>query len=147
MERCPGASALSAWLGGDERGNMRRALIHLNDEAGIDQFSVEYDDDIGNWLDSFDTREKAEQFIHSRMATMHDPDSDFRDTRRNYACLKEVEPHELVEPYPVPKGCICNPKEWGDPTNIPPICSNWGPMEAPDDVLCVHCEHERGCHA
>lgn len=59
---------------------MPRALIHLNDEAGLDQFSVEIAGDIGNWLDSFPTREQAEHFINARLM-MHDPKADFRDTR------------------------------------------------------------------
>jgi hypothetical protein len=57
-----------------------RALIHLNDEAGVDQFSVELESAIGNWLDSFPTREAAERYIRKcRLA--HSPATDFRDTR------------------------------------------------------------------
>jgi len=59
---------------------MPRALIHLNDETGDDLYSVEMDDAIGNWLDSFDTKEEAENFIKSRQMS-HDPIRDFRDTR------------------------------------------------------------------
>ena len=59
---------------------MRRALIHLNDESGMDQYSVEYADDVGNWLDSFKTRNEAEEYIIS-IGALHNPDFDFRDTR------------------------------------------------------------------
>lgn len=60
--------------------NGARALIHLNDEAGVDQFSVELESAIGDWLDSFPTREAAEQYIRERRLS-HVPATDFRDTR------------------------------------------------------------------
>jgi len=59
---------------------MPRALIHLNDDTGDDLYSVETDDDIGNWMDSFQTRAEAEHFINARLM-IHDPKTDFRDTR------------------------------------------------------------------
>lgn len=61
-------------------------------------------------------------------------------------CLKEVEPEGLIESYQVPKGCVCDPREWGDPKNIPPVCGQFEPMDEPDEKLCLHCEHEQGCH-
>ena len=57
-----------------------RALINLNDETGKDLYSVECDDDIGNWLESFDTLEEAEYFINARLM-LHTHATDFRDTR------------------------------------------------------------------
>ena len=57
-----------------------RALINLNDETGKDLFSVECEDDIGNWLDSFETLEEAEHFINARLM-LHTHSTDFRDTR------------------------------------------------------------------
>ena len=62
-------------------------------------------------------------------------------------CLKEVDPCDLIETYKIPKGCICNPKEWSDPENIPAICDAFEPMLYPDHDLCRHCEHEKECHA
>ena len=57
-----------------------RALINLNDETGKDLFSVECEDDIGNWLESFESLEEAEYFINARLM-LHVHDTDFRDTR------------------------------------------------------------------
>ena len=57
-----------------------RVLIHLNDETGKDMFSVECDDDVGNWLDSFETLDEAEHFINARLM-LHTHATDFRDTR------------------------------------------------------------------
>ena len=63
-------------------------------------------------------------------------------------CNREVDADDLVEsPINMPEGCVCNPKEWCDPTNIPPICPQFSPMDAPDERLCRGCEHEEPCHA
>jgi hypothetical protein len=45
-----------------------------------------------------------------------------------------------------PEGCICKPKEWKEVKVIPPICSNWEPMEEPDEQWCKHCGHKKRCH-
>lgn len=42
-----------------------------------------------------------------------------------------------------PKGCNCNPKEWGNPSAIPAICGQY----VDEDGLCRNCEHERECHS
>jgi hypothetical protein len=52
-------------------------LINLNDEAGRDWYSVEYADDIGNWLDSFDTLDEAHVFVSANKLGY----VGFRDTR------------------------------------------------------------------
>ena len=61
-------------------------------------------------------------------------------------CLRPVEAIDLIEPFKIPEGCVCNPREWGDPQNIPPTCDHFDPMSGDEDKLCLHCEHERGCH-
>lgn len=61
----------------------KQVLIRLNDEAGCDQYSVEYDDDPGNWIDSFDTLEQAVQFI-SEHHFQYDAETGSRDTRYPY---------------------------------------------------------------
>ena len=60
---------------------MKRALINLNNETTEDLYSVVYDDDIEDWLDSFRTREEAEKYINQLQETLHDKDKDFFDTR------------------------------------------------------------------
>jgi hypothetical protein len=57
-----------------------RVLINLNDEAGCDWYSVEAEDDVGNWLDSFETFEEALNFIVER-EYVYDHVTGFRDTR------------------------------------------------------------------
>jgi hypothetical protein len=59
------------------------ALIHFNDEAGPDQYSVEMADDVGNWIDSFPSMMEAILFIRSS-GFSYDPVSGFRDTRYKY---------------------------------------------------------------
>ena len=61
----------------DEKVNTKQAT---SDSNGDDLYSVETDDDIGNWMDSFRTRAEAEHFINARLMN-HDPATDFRDTR------------------------------------------------------------------
>lgn len=62
---------------------MPNALINLNDEAGIDYFSVEMENDIGNWLDSFLTLEEALEYIISN-GLKYDQATGFRDSRYPY---------------------------------------------------------------
>jgi hypothetical protein len=59
---------------------MANALIHLNDETGEDLYALEMEDDIGNWLGSFKTREEAEEDVRIRQLP-YDPETGFRDTR------------------------------------------------------------------
>lgn len=59
---------------------MAAALIHRNDEAGVDQFSVERASDIGNWLNSLPRLEEAIGFIEKNGYT-YDANTGFRDTR------------------------------------------------------------------
>jgi len=59
---------------------MTNALIHLNDEAGVDYFSVEMENDVGNWLDSFMTLEEALEYIISH-GLIYDQATGFRDSR------------------------------------------------------------------
>ena len=58
----------------------KEVLINLNDEAGRVWYSVEYDNDVGNWIDSFDTLEQALEFI-SDHCLLYDSETGFRDTR------------------------------------------------------------------
>jgi len=57
-----------------------KVLINLNDEAGCDWYSVEAEDDVGNWLDSFDTLMDAFNFICDNKL-VYDHPTGFRDTR------------------------------------------------------------------
>jgi len=44
-----------------------------------------------------------------------------------------------------PKGCVCNPREWGG--EIPPVCPSFHPMSEEEPDICKSCEHEEGCHS
>jgi len=59
-------------------------------------------------------------------------------------CHKEVD--ELLEEFNQPKGCVCEPIEWGDPDNIPPICHSFKPM-FDEPTQCENCEHLLECHS
>lgn len=55
-------------------------------------------------------------------------------------CGQEIEPK-----YEVPLGCVCDPRDWGNPLDIPQVCQSWdGPN---GDGLCRNCEHLEGCHS
>ena len=62
----------------------KRVLINYNDEAGCDLYSVEYDYDPGNWIDSFGKLEMAMQFIVDSNF-QYDTETGFRDSRYPYA--------------------------------------------------------------
>ena len=51
--------------------------INLNDEVGVDLYSVEADGDGDNWLDSFSTFDEAMDFINGLGGEM----VGYRDTR------------------------------------------------------------------
>lgn len=53
--------------------------------------------------------------------------------------------HEFV-PAKIPAACQCDIMEWGEPTNIPPVCDHFDP-EPDDDERCKNCEHDKACHA
>jgi hypothetical protein len=57
-----------------------RVLIHHNDEAGVDWFSVEPENDVGNWINSFEYMADALAFIKEN-GYQYDPKTGFRDTR------------------------------------------------------------------
>ena len=52
--------------------------------------------------------------------------------------------HCIFEPAIVPEGCQCDPVEWENPGNLPPICDNF--EELGRTGLCKNCEHLRECH-
>ena len=60
-------------------------------------------------------------------------------------CRKEVDPCDLEEVFKVPQGCVCEPRDWGDPDNIPAICHGYQPNDEPKPI-CLICEHEEACH-
>jgi hypothetical protein len=61
-------------------------------------------------------------------------------------CLHEIHGYsDLIEIYQKPDGCICDPLDWGDPDEIPPICEKFEP-NTDQELFCVNCEHEKGCH-
>lgn len=54
----------------------------------------------------------------------------------------ESDHHEFV-PVNKPDGCVCDPFEWRDPANIPPVCDRFSGYE---DRQCKRCEHDFQCH-
>ena len=60
-------------------------------------------------------------------------------------CRGYEEDHHAFEPIRIPAGCVCDWRDWGDPTNIPAICKRFVKDEA-DSSFCENCEHERECH-
>lgn len=46
------------------------------------------------------------------------------------------------DPYIVPDGCQCDPRDWGD-NKIKPICARF--VGSPDEN-CEDCEHHIECH-
>jgi len=55
-------------------------LVHRNDEAGKILFSIESADDVGNWIDSFSTRDAAEAFI-TQYGWEYNAESDYRGNK------------------------------------------------------------------
>jgi hypothetical protein len=59
-------------------------------------------------------------------------------------CGNPREDHHDFVPLLPPKGCVCNPKEWGDPFHIPPVCMSYN--YDPEFNTCLSCQHEDACH-
>lgn len=57
-----------------------KVLINLNDEAGVEFYSVEPAHDVGNWLNSFPSMVEALQYIRAN-GFEYDNANGFRDTR------------------------------------------------------------------
>lgn len=51
--------------------------------------------------------------------------------------------HERLTPYTKPDGCVCDPAEYWNPENIPPVCSQYN---GDGDCNCFTCEHDLECH-
>jgi len=65
---------------------------------------------------------------------------------RCICCGLPEEDHHIFMPPRIPQGCQCDPRDWGDPANIPPPCNQFEPW-AGDASACVRCEHDEACHA
>lgn len=65
-----------------------KALIHFNDEAGPEWYSVELESDIGNWLDSFVTMEEALDYIKLK-GLDYDPETGFYSSVNPYKERKQ----------------------------------------------------------
>ena len=61
-------------------------------------------------------------------------------------CGLPAEDHHVFTPPRRPDGCQCDPRDWADPTNIPPVCDKFEPW-GQDRTICLHCEHDEACHA
>lgn len=73
-----------------------------------------------------------------------------RDDLECIHCGALKEEHHEYEAPAIPDGCVCDPREWGDPTEIPAVCEAFVPMGSLDtpeaDDICKTCEHEQPCH-
>ena len=60
---------------------------------------------------------------------------------------KKVE-HCDFEPVEIPDGCVCDPRDWADPTGVPGICSKFEADYSEDwpSNMCSRCEHDYECH-
>lgn len=58
-------------------------LVNYNDETGEPLYSVEAADDVGNWLESFDSFDDAFEYIQEHEYEYNHV-TDFRDTRHSY---------------------------------------------------------------
>jgi hypothetical protein len=66
-------------------------------------------------------------------------------TRLCHVCGDDEDAHHEFTPIIPPKGCVCDPREWGNPLKIPAICAKYEGEVAEGD-LCEKCEHEKACH-
>ena len=63
-------------------------------------------------------------------------------------CGDSEDRHHQFEPYVMPRGCKCDARDWGKPWVVPPVCTDFTPMQGPDgEGLCGTCEHLTECHA
>lgn len=58
-------------------------------------------------------------------------------------CGERASEHCDFLPVLVPDKCQCDPNNWLDPENIPPVC---GSFAVDDDGLCGECSHPPECH-
>ena len=58
-------------------------------------------------------------------------------------CGKPESEHHAFVPFIVPDRCECNPNDWLNPNDIPPVCNKF---ELGEYDLCKHCEHPKECH-
>lgn len=63
------------------------------------------------------------------------------------ACDLDEDEHHSFTPFPKRPGCVCETESWGDPANVPPVCSAFVPMSADEPTYCKNCEHDVGCHS
>ena len=55
--------------------------------------------------------------------------------------------HHKFEPIETPENCRCNPLDWGDINDIPPVCKCFeADTEKGWEEICKHCQHEISCH-
>ena len=59
-------------------------------------------------------------------------------------CGKSEKEHHDFEPWEIPEGCICDPRDWRNGT-VPAICECFvGDPEG--EEFCERCEHDVQCH-
>ena len=57
-------------------------------------------------------------------------------------CHRPQDEHCIFDPYEVPDGCECDPRDWRD-GNVSPICNQF---LGSHDKNCEDCEHGIECH-
>jgi len=63
-------------------------------------------------------------------------------------CGKSKEDHLACTEYEaitLPKGCVCDLRDWNDINNMPLVCEEFKPLDG-DKEVCLICEHEKNCH-
>jgi hypothetical protein len=58
-------------------------------------------------------------------------------------CGQPEDQHHEPEWAEMPPGCVCNPMDYRDPRNIPPVCDKY---EGNGVHSCLKCEHDKECH-
>lgn len=57
----------------------------------------------------------------------------------------KINHHEFEAPPPPPLGCRCEIETWGNPKDIPSICSSYSRHKL-ELGICLNCDHDRACH-
>jgi len=61
-------------------------------------------------------------------------------------CLQPEDDHHHFKPVLIPLTCKCDPRDWGNITDVPDVCDSFKPIETPDDRYCQTCAHDKRCH-
>ena len=61
-------------------------------------------------------------------------------------CDETEEDHHKFNPIMIPESCICDHRDWGDPSTVPDVCGGTFVAGGYEVNTCSKCHHEPGCH-